>query len=87
MVFIAAFLKDAFNVEFLREPSVTTMIYLGILLLLLYGYAWIFAAFTEAHTDRIRSRLSHVVSACRQQANFLGHHMVFDRGQRRSGQG
>ena len=87
MVFIAAFLKDAFNVEFLREPSVTTMIYLGILLLLLYGYAWIFAVFTEAHTDRIRSRLSHVVSACRQQANFLGHHLVFDRGQRRSGQG
>jgi hypothetical protein len=87
MVFIAAVLKEAFNIGFLRERSVTTIIYLGILLLLLYGYAWIFAAFTEAQTDRIRSRLSHAVSACRQQANFFGRHTVFDRGQRRTGEG
>jgi peptidoglycan/LPS O-acetylase OafA/YrhL len=87
MVFIAALLKEAFNIGFLREPSVTTMIYLGTLLLLIYGYAWIFAAFTEAHTDSVRSRLSHMVSASRQQANLLGRHMVFDRGQRRIGEG
>jgi peptidoglycan/LPS O-acetylase OafA/YrhL len=76
MVFIAAFLKETFQIGFLRERSVTTVIYLGILLLLLYGYAWIFAAFTEAQTDRIRSRLSHAVSVCRQQANFFVRHIM-----------
>ena len=43
----------------------------GVLLTILYGYAWIFAAFTEAHTNVVRSRLSLVIPALLYQVNFL----------------
>jgi peptidoglycan/LPS O-acetylase OafA/YrhL len=58
MVFIAAFMKAVLDIGFLRRPNLATMIYVGALLAMLYGYAWIFAAFTEAHTNAVRSRLS-----------------------------
>ena len=63
MVFIAAFMKDVLDIGFGRQPTVAAMTYAMALLVILYGYAWIFAAFTEAHTNTVRSRLSLVVSA------------------------
>jgi peptidoglycan/LPS O-acetylase OafA/YrhL len=61
MVFLAAFMKDVLDIGFARQPGVAATIYAGALLVTLYGCAWIFAAFTEAHTDVIRSRLSPVI--------------------------
>jgi peptidoglycan/LPS O-acetylase OafA/YrhL len=74
MMFVAAFMKDVLDIGFGRQPTVAAITYAVALLVILYGYAWIFAAFTEAHTNTIRSRLSLVVSAFRHQANFLGRH-------------
>jgi len=52
MVFAAAVLKEIFDIGFLQPAgTVKAMIYLGTLLVLLYGYAWVFATFTEAYTD------------------------------------
>jgi len=80
MVFAAAALKEIFDIGFWLQPTgtVDAMIYLGALLALLYGYSWIFAAFTEAYTDAVRSRLSSVILALRHQANFLVHKKVFE---------
>jgi peptidoglycan/LPS O-acetylase OafA/YrhL len=72
LVFVAAMMKDVFHIGFLRQPSVGTLAYAMALLLILYGYAWIFAAVTEAHTDAIRSRLSLLTAALRYRANADG---------------
>jgi peptidoglycan/LPS O-acetylase OafA/YrhL len=74
MVFVAAFMKDVLDIGFGRQPTVAAMTYVVALFVILYGYAWIFAAFTEAHTNTVRSRLSLVVSASHHQANFLARH-------------
>ena len=73
MVFAAAVLKEIFDIGFWLQPTGTAkaMIYLGALLVLLYGYAWIFAAFTEAYTDAVRSRLSLVIATLRNHAKLL----------------
>jgi peptidoglycan/LPS O-acetylase OafA/YrhL len=71
MVFMAAFLKAVFDIGFLQKPTASAVMYMGVLVVLLYGYAWIFAAFTEAHTDAVRSRLNVAISVLRRQANFL----------------
>jgi peptidoglycan/LPS O-acetylase OafA/YrhL len=63
MVFLAAFMNDVLDIGFTRQPDVATMVYAGTLLAMIYGYAWIFAEFTEAHTDTVRSRLSLLVPA------------------------
>jgi peptidoglycan/LPS O-acetylase OafA/YrhL len=80
MVFAAAVLKEIFGIGFLSQPegTVNAMIYLGALLIILYGYAWIFAAFTESYTDAVRSRLGLVISTLRQQANFVINKKVFE---------
>jgi peptidoglycan/LPS O-acetylase OafA/YrhL len=83
MMFAAAMMKDVFDVGFSRQPSVAALVYAGALLTILYGYAWIFATFTEAHTDAVRSRLSLIVSALRYRANSLAHAKVFEGSQRR----
>jgi peptidoglycan/LPS O-acetylase OafA/YrhL len=57
MVFVAAFLKEFFDIEFSRQPTTDVIIYIGALVTILYGYAWLFAYLTEAHTDAFRSRL------------------------------
>jgi peptidoglycan/LPS O-acetylase OafA/YrhL len=62
MVFTAVFLRQVFDIDFLRPPGILPVIYAAGLLVILYGYAWIFAVITEAHTNAIRSRLSHAVS-------------------------
>jgi peptidoglycan/LPS O-acetylase OafA/YrhL len=61
MVFLAAFMNDVLDIGFTRQPDVATMVYGGTLLAMIYGYAWVFAEFTEAHTDTVRSRLSFLV--------------------------
>jgi peptidoglycan/LPS O-acetylase OafA/YrhL len=61
MVFLAAFMNDALDIGFTRQPDVATMVYGGTLLAMIYGYAWVFAKLTEAHTDTVRSRLSLLV--------------------------
>jgi peptidoglycan/LPS O-acetylase OafA/YrhL len=79
MVFAAAVLKEIFDIGFLQPAgTVKAMIYLGTLLVLLYGYAWVFATFTEAYTDTVRLRLDLVISTLRHQANFLVHKKVFE---------
>jgi peptidoglycan/LPS O-acetylase OafA/YrhL len=70
MVFVVAFMKDVLDVGFFRQ-SVGALMYAGVLLAILYGYAWIFAAFTEAHTNVVRSRLSLVIPTLLYQVNFL----------------
>jgi peptidoglycan/LPS O-acetylase OafA/YrhL len=77
MVFVAVVAKEVFDIGFVR-PTGTPMIYIGALLVLLYGYAWIFAAFTEAYTDTVRSRLSLIISNLRHHANYLVHRRVFE---------
>jgi hypothetical protein len=53
------FLKEIFDIGFLQPAgTVKAMIYLGTLLVLVYGYAWVFATFTEAYTDTVRLRLT-----------------------------
>ena len=71
MVFVVAVMKDVLDVEFLRQPNVGALIYAASLLAILYGYAWVFAAFTEARTNVVRSRLSQVVPALLYHVSFL----------------
>jgi peptidoglycan/LPS O-acetylase OafA/YrhL len=78
LIFVAAMMKDVFNVGFLRQPSVTAIVYASALVAILYGYAWIFAVFTEARTDAVRSRLSLVVSALHHRANSFVHTKAFE---------
>jgi hypothetical protein len=80
MVFAAAVLKEKFDIGFLLQPTgtVNAIIYLGALLMILYGYAWIFAAFTESYTDAVRSHLGLVISTLRQQVNFVINKKVFE---------
>ena len=73
LIFFAAMMKDVFNIGFLQQPSMTAIIYAGALVAIIYGYAWIFAVFTEARTDAVRSRLSLVVSALHHRVNSLVH--------------
>ena len=73
VVFVAAMMKDVFDIGFPRQASVGALVYATALLMAIYGYAWIFAALTEAHTDAIRSRLSLVASALRYRANSMVH--------------
>jgi peptidoglycan/LPS O-acetylase OafA/YrhL len=70
MVFIAVFLRQVFDIDFLQPPAIVPMIYAGGLLVILYGYAWIFATFTEAYTNAIRSRLSRAIPALVDWARF-----------------
>jgi peptidoglycan/LPS O-acetylase OafA/YrhL len=86
MVFVAAMMKDVFNIGFPRPASVGALVYAAAFLMAIYGYAWIFAALTEAHTDAIRSRLSLVVSALRYRANSIRsvkHRVLQERARRR----
>jgi hypothetical protein len=76
MIFVVAMMKDVFNVEFLRLPSVSAIMYAGALLTILYVYAWIFSVFTEAHTDAVRLGLSRLISALRGLVNSLVHTKV-----------
>ncbi len=71
IVLIVAVLNDKFNIGFNRQPTFTAMAYVAALLVILYAYSWIFAAFTEAHTNIVRSRLSLVISNLLYRANFL----------------
>ena len=71
LLFIASFMKDYLGIGFERQANIATMIYGGALLLMVYGYAWIFAAFTEAHTNAVRSRLSLVIPALAYRATVL----------------
>jgi len=71
MMFAVALMKDVLDVGFLRQPSVGALIYMGVLLVILYGYAWIFAAFTEAHTNVVRSRLGLVIAALFYQREYI----------------
>ena len=71
MVFLAAFMKDVLDIGFVRQPTAATMIYASALLAILYAYAWIFAAFTEAHTNAVRSRLSQWIPALLHGGKFL----------------
>jgi peptidoglycan/LPS O-acetylase OafA/YrhL len=73
MVFLAAMMKDVLHIGFLRQPSVGALAYATALLLIIYGYARVFAALTEAHTDTIRSRLSLFASALRHRAISMAH--------------
>jgi peptidoglycan/LPS O-acetylase OafA/YrhL len=77
IVFLAAFMKDVLDIGFERPPSVATMIYAGALLAMLYGYAWIFAACTEAHTSAVRSRLTLAVPALLRRVNSVVHRNAF----------
>jgi peptidoglycan/LPS O-acetylase OafA/YrhL len=79
MVFIAAFIKDVVDVGFGRQSIVTATIYAGALLAILYGYAWIFAAFTEVHTNAVRSRVSLLVPALLYRASFLIRRQIYER--------
>src|SRR5262249_47994123 len=76
MIFVTAMMKDVFNVEFLRLPSVSAIMYAGALLTILYVYAWIFSVFTEAHTDAVRLGVSRLISALRGLVNSLVHTKV-----------
>jgi peptidoglycan/LPS O-acetylase OafA/YrhL len=78
MVFMAAVLKEVFDIGFGQQSTGTSIVYLGTLLVIIYGYAWIFAVFTEAYTDAARSRLSLVISTLRHHANFVVHMKVFE---------
>jgi peptidoglycan/LPS O-acetylase OafA/YrhL len=78
MVFVAAFMKSVLDIGFGRQPTVAAMIYAGALLVILYGYAWIVAAFTEVHTNAVRSRLSTVIPAVLYRTAFLIHRQIYD---------
>ena len=78
MVFVAAFMKSVLDIGFGRQPTVAAMIYAGALLVILYGYAWIFAALTEVHTNAVRSRLSAVIPAVFYRTAFLIHRQIYD---------
>lgn len=78
MVFTAVFLRQVFDIDFLRPPGILPVIYAAGLLVILYGYAWIFAVFTEAHTNAIRSRLSHAVPVFLYRVKPLIHSKVFE---------
>jgi len=71
MVFVAVFMKEVLGIAFLQPPGIAAVIYAGALLALLYAYAWIFAAFTEAYTNAVRSRLSQTIPALRYPVKFL----------------
>ena len=62
MVFVAADFKDVFDISFRRSPSVATLLYGVASLVIIYGFAWIFASATEAHTHTVRSRLDLAIS-------------------------
>ena len=62
MVFVAAVFKDVFDISFRRSPSVATLLYGVASLVIIYGFAWIFASATEAHTHTVRSRLDLAIS-------------------------
>ena len=62
MVFVAVVFKDVFDISFERPPSVAALLYGAASLVIIYGFAWIFASATEAHTDTVRSRLSLAIS-------------------------
>jgi peptidoglycan/LPS O-acetylase OafA/YrhL len=72
MVFMAAFMNAVFGIGYLRQPNLTTIVYGGALLTMVYGYAWIFAGFTEAHTNAVRSRLSRAIPALLYWTKSLG---------------
>jgi hypothetical protein len=72
VVFIAAFMNAVFGIGYLRQPNLTTIVYGGALLTMVYGYAWIFAGFTEAHTNAVRSRLSRAIPALLYWTKSLG---------------
>jgi len=72
IVFIAAFMNAVFGIGYLRQPNLTTIVYGGVLLAMVYGYAWIFAGFTEAHTNAVRSRLSRAIPALLYWTKSLG---------------
>jgi peptidoglycan/LPS O-acetylase OafA/YrhL len=71
MVFAAAFMKDVLDIGFDQQPTAAAMPYAVALLMLLYGYAWIFAAFTEVHTNAVRSRLTLVILNLLYRASFI----------------
>ena len=79
MVFIAAFIKDVLDIGFGLQSLVTATIYAGALLVILYGYAWIFAAFTEVYTNAVRSRVSLLVLALLYRASFLIRRQIYER--------
>jgi peptidoglycan/LPS O-acetylase OafA/YrhL len=79
MVFISVFMKEVFGTAFLRPPGLAAVLYAGALLLVLYGYAWAFAAFTEAHTNAVRARLSQAIPSLRYWARSLAHGKIFER--------
>jgi len=73
MVLVAAVLKDVFDIGFSRQQSAATLVYAGTLVAIIYGYAWLFAVFTEAHTNVVRSHLKLVISALLHHNNILAH--------------
>jgi hypothetical protein len=79
MVFIAAFIKDVLDIGFGRQSLLTATIYAGALLVILYGYAWIFATFTEVYTNAVRSRVSLLVPALLYRASFLIRRQIYER--------
>jgi peptidoglycan/LPS O-acetylase OafA/YrhL len=54
LVFTAAALNDLFGIRFHRQPAPGSFAYFGLMIALLYGYAYVFSKLTEAHTDRLR---------------------------------
>jgi|SRR5215469_257848 len=71
MVFIAAFMKDFLDIGYERPRTPATIIYALVLLVILYVYAWLFAALTEVHTNPVRSRLSLAISNLPYRVHFL----------------
>jgi len=79
VVFLAVFMREVLGIGFLRPPGVAAVIYAAGLLAILYGYAWIFAALTEAHTNVIRSRLSKAIPVLIDWTRFLSPQKFFER--------
>jgi peptidoglycan/LPS O-acetylase OafA/YrhL len=72
MVFVAAVFKDVFDISSARPPSVAALLYGAASMVFIYGFAWIFASATEAHTDTVKSRLSLAISDLRYRIHSRG---------------
>lgn len=61
MVLLVAVLHDSLGIPFVQQPSKELALYFIIALGAVYGYSYLFARLTEAHTTRVRAALLRVV--------------------------
>jgi peptidoglycan/LPS O-acetylase OafA/YrhL len=63
LVFVAAGLHDLAGIAYLKQPGVGPIVECTLLVALLYAYARVFAAYTEARTGKVRAWLLGVTAS------------------------